>query len=253
MAAKKSVEKKNEVAMTEGYAVLGNREFLEDAMADDCQGLEFSLDRIKIPAGGGTMFEIPSADGDEPEMVKELTGVIVYNHPSFAMYRSKYTGGNNPPDCGSFDGVTGVGTPGGKCALCPYNKFGSGEGQGKLCKNKRMIYILREGEMFPLVLSLPAGSLKPFTNYVKAQLTRGRKLSRVVTRISLKKATNASGIAYSQAVFSFDRALSPDECSAIAEVTDMVKAYVANLTPASIVEDELPFDSETGEVIEPLA
>lgn len=253
MAAKKPIEKKNAVAVTEGYAVLGNREFLEDAMADDCQGLEFSFDRVKIPAGGGTAFEIPSADGDEPEMARELSGVVVYNHPSYAMYRSKYTGGNNPPDCGSFDGVTGIGTPGGKCALCPYNKFGSGEGQGKLCKNKRMIYILREGEMFPLVLSLPTGSLKSFTNYVKSQLTRGRKLSKVVTRITLKKATNSSGIAYSQAVFSFDRALSPDECSAIAEVTDMVKAYVANLTPASIVEDELPFDSETGEVIEPLA
>lgn len=253
MAAKKPVEMKNEVAVSQGYEVLGDREILEEAMAEDCQGLEFSFDRIKIPAGGGTAFEVPSADGDEPEMAKELTGVICYNHPSYAMYRSKYAGGNNPPDCGSFDGVTGIGTPGGKCALCPYNKFGSGEGQGKLCKNKRMVYILREGELFPLVLSLPTGSLKSFTNYVKAQLTRGRKLSKVVTQITLKKATNSSGIAYSQAVFSFERALSPDECSAIAEVTDMVKAYVANLTPASIVEDEPPFDPETGEVIQPLA
>ena len=253
MAAKKSSEKKNEVAVTEGYAVLGNREFLDDAMSDDCMGLEFSFDRIKIPAGGGTAFEIPSADGDEAELAKELTGVVCYNHPAYAMYRNKYTGGNNPPDCGSFDGVTGIGTPGGKCARCPYNQFGSGEGQGKLCKNKRMLYILREGELFPLVLSLPAGSLKSFTNYVKAQLTRGRKLSKVVTKISLKRATNSSGIAYSQAIFTFGRLLSPDECSAIAEVTDMVKNYVANLTPASIVEDEPLFDPESGEVIEPLA
>lgn len=168
---------------------------------DDCQGLEFSFDRVKLPAGGGTAFEIPSAESDESEMAKDITGVIVYNHPAYAYYHDKYTGGNNPPDCGSFDGVTGIGTPGGNCANCPYNKFGSGEGQSKLCKNKRMLYILREGELFPITLSLPTGSLNSFTNYVKSQLSRGRKLNQVVTKITLKKATNASGIAFSQAVF----------------------------------------------------
>ena len=72
-------------------------------MADDCQGLEFSFDRVKLPAGGGTAFEIPSAESDESEMAKDIPGVIVYNHPAYAYYRDKYTGGNNPPDCGSFD------------------------------------------------------------------------------------------------------------------------------------------------------
>lgn len=117
-----------------------------------------------------------------------------------------------------------------------------------------MIYILMENELFPMVLSLPTGSLKEFTKYVKRQLSKGRKLSQVVTKVSLKKATSASGIAYSQAVFNFERVLSADERSAVSQMVEQVKAYAANLTIASLAGDgDTPFvDAETGEVIEPL-
>lgn len=243
---------KNELTVNEGFAALTNRDVLNEAMMEDCQGLEFSFDRVKLPAGGGTAFEIPSAEGEDCEMSKDLTGVVVYNHPAYAYYHDKYTGGSNPPDCGSFDGVTGIGNPGGNCTVCPYNKFGSGDGQSKLCKNKRMLYILCEGELFPLTLSLPTGSLKRFTDYVKSQLSRGRKLNQVVTKIALKKAFNASGIAFSQAVFSFERMLTPEERAAVAGVTETVKAYASNLTPASFVDDEPLVDPQTGEIIEPL-
>ncbi len=246
-----SDNKNTDLIASEGFA-LNSREVLDEAMVDDCQGLEFSFDRIKLPAGGGTAFEIPSSESDETEMVKDITGVIVFNHPSYAYYSDKYSGGSNPPECGSFDGIKGIGTPGGSCQNCPYNRFGSGDGQSKLCKNKRMLYILREGELFPITMSLPTGSLKTFTNYVKKQLSRGRKLGQVVTKITLKKATNASGIAFSQAVFSFERMLTPDERKAVASVTETVKAYAANLTPASYVDDDIAYDPETGEVIEPL-
>ena len=208
-----SDKKNTEIAVNEGFAALANRDVLNEAMADDCQGLEFSFDRVKLPAGGGTAFEIPSAESDESEMAKDITGVIVYNHPAYAYYHDKYTGGNNPPDCGSF---------------------------------------LREGELFPITLSLPTGSLKSFTNYVKSQLSRGRKLNQVVTKITLKKATNASGIAFSQAVFAFERMLTAEERTAVAGVSETVKAYAANLTPASLIDDEPLVDPETGEIIEPL-
>lgn len=247
-----SEKNNNELAVNEGFAVLANQNVLNEALAEDCQGLEFSFDRVKLPAGGGTAFELPSAESDESEMVKDITGVIVYNHPAYAYYHDKYTGGNNPPDCGSFDGVTGIGNPGGNCADCPYNKFGSGDGQSKLCKNKRMLYILREGELFPITLSLPTGSLKSFTNYVKSQLSRGRKLNQAVTKIALKKATNASGIVFTQAVFTFVRMLTVEERTAVAGVTETVKVYAANLTPTSFVDDEPMVDPETGEIIEPL-
>ena len=111
MNNKKNMQKAN----NEGFAVLAQQDVLSEVMAEDCQGLEFSFDRVKLSAGGGTTFEIPSAESEEGEMVKTITGVIVYHHPAYAYYRSKYAGGNNPPDCGSFDGRTGVGNPGGSC------------------------------------------------------------------------------------------------------------------------------------------
>lgn len=247
-----SEQKNKQIAVNTGFEALSNRDALNEAMNDECQGLEFSFDRIKIPAGGGTAFEIPSADSEDSEMVKDITGVIVYNHPAFALYREKYTGGNNPPDCSSFDGVNGIGNPGGNCADCPYNKFGSDNGKGKLCKNKRILYILREGELFPIMLTLPTGSLKGFTNYVKSQLSKGRKISQVVTKISLKKASNADGIIYSQAVFTFQRMLNADERASINEVTESVKLYASNLKDSSLLESAPNVDPDTGEVIEPL-
>ncbi len=224
-----------------GYALAAADAFGE--ASDDLAGLQLTFDRIRIPAGGSTAFEIPG-DNDEMEMVKEIRGVILLHHPAYAYYRDKYQGGSNPPDCGSFDGVWGKGDPGGMCAGCPYNQFGSGEGQAKACKNRRMLYILMENEMFPLVLSLPTGSLKEFTKYLKRQLSRGRKLSQIVTKISLKKASSASGIAYSQAVFSFERALNPDEKAAVGQMVERVKEYAANLSFTALSENEqTPFDT----------
>lgn len=247
-------EKKNtELTTTSGYLALADNHLLEEAMAEECAGLEFTLDRVKLPAGGGTAFELPSEDGEDTEMVKDITGVILYNHPAFAYYAAAFAGGHAAPDCSSIDGVNGIGLPGGDCRTCPYNKFGSGDGQSKLCKNKRMLYILREGELFPVVLSLPTGSLRAFTNYVKRQLTRGRKLSQIVTRVSLKKAASGAGIAYSQAVFTFERVLSQEEIEALAGVTESCRAYAANFAPTMMAEDDAPFiDAETGEVMEPL-
>ena len=248
--------KTTDIAETKGFAALQAMNVLNDSMSDDLAGLDLGIDRIKIPAGGSTMFELPSDDSDEPRMVQEITGVIAYSHPAFAYYQTKYEGGNNPPDCGSFDGVTGVGFPGGECKSCPYNKFGSGEGQSKACKNRRMLYILLEGEIFPMELSLPTGSLKSFTSYVKGQLSKSRRLNAIVTKIRLKKATNSKGIAFSQAVFSFERMLNTEELEVISGITNQIKTYADNLTPAALIvegDDMPPFDTQTGEIIEPLS
>lgn len=239
--------------ITSPYTALATTD-MSSIMGEDMAGLDFSFDRVKIPSGGSTAFEMADPDGAEGDMtmVKELKGVILFNHPAYAYYREKYTGGNNPPDCGSLNGVTGIGMPGGNCRTCPYNKFGSGEGQSKACKNRRMLYILQEGELFPVTLSLPTGSIKPFTDFVKRQLTRGRSLSQIVTKISLKKASNSNGISYSQAVFTFERALTAEERDALAPMVEQIKDYAFSRTLDSL-SDDVPFvDTETGEVIEPL-
>ena len=235
-----------------GYLALKDFNF-SDIVSEEMDGLAASFERIKIPAGGMTMFEIPGDNPDEPENVKEFSAVILYHHPLFAYYKDKYTGGSNPPDCGSFDGVIGEGTPGGECAKCPYNQFGSGENGAKACKNRRRIYLLREGEIFPMILSLPTGSLKDFSRYLMRQLSKGNKSNMVVTRFSLKKATNNSGIAYSQAQFALDRKLTAEEYALVSAMSDQVKAFQNTLgydTEETAVAIQV--DPATGEVIEPL-
>lgn len=245
-----AVKTKSTELTTSGFASLEGYQNFRVSLEEDCQGLDFTLDRIKIPSGGNTNFELPGEDDNDTVSSKEVEGVILYNHPAYGYYREKYTGGNNPPNCGSFDGINGNGNPGGTCASCPYNQFGSGDGQSKACKNRRYIYILQEGEVLPLILSLPTGSLKEFTNYMKRQISKGRKPSQIVTKITLRKTTNSSGIAFSQAVFSFVRVLEPNEKEAMAYMTDQMKAYAANLSVDVMVADAEydNVDPETGEI-----
>ncbi len=228
---------------------------LSDALSEELSGLSGAFERIKIPAGGMTVFEIPGENPDSPETVREFSSVILYQHPLHSYYSDKYTGGSNPPDCGSFDGVVGTGNPGGECARCQFNKFGSGENGAKACKNRRRIYLLREGEIFPMILSLPTSSLKDFSRYIMRLLTRGKKSNAIVTRFTLKKATSNSGIAYSQAQFSVDRTLTDEEYALISKLTGQVKAYSVhvgydNEAPADAAAN---VDAETGEIAEPLA
>ena len=117
---------------TKNSAFMALKKFnLYDARTEELSGLSGSFERIKIPAAGMTVFEIPGENPDSPETVKEFSAVILHHHPLYAYYTDKYTGGSNPPDCGSFDGITGVGNPGGDGTGCPFNKFGSGEKIGR--------------------------------------------------------------------------------------------------------------------------
>lgn len=239
-----------------GFLSLTDADFAQ-MMAEELDGLDTGFERIKIPSAGSTVFEVPGEEPSEPDTVKEFSAVILFHHPLYAYYASAYTGGNNPPDCGSFDGVIGEGIPGGDCAKCPYNQFGSAQGGGKACKNRRRIFLLREGEIFPLLLSLPTGSLRPFTQYVKRLLGKGRRTNHVVTRFSLQKAVNQGGIAYSQAQFAVDRLLTLDEQAVVAKLSDQVKAHSKRIAleydnALYAAGDEELIDPETGEVITPL-
>lgn len=126
MATEKNAKKTTEVATTGGYGEIANMNFLSDAMDDDCAGLDFQSERIKLPSGGMTAFEVSAGDGEYMDLAKKIEGVIIYNHPVNSYYLEAYKGGNNPLDCGSFGGICGTGNPGGNCKTCRFNQFGSG-------------------------------------------------------------------------------------------------------------------------------
>ena len=97
--------------------------------------------------------------------------------------------------------------------------------------------------------------MKEFSRYIKRLLSKGRKSNSVVTRFSLKKATNNSGIAYSQAQFSIDRPLTTEEQLLITKLSEQVQGYSRRVgfDAEEPAETDVPIvDPETGEVIEPL-
>lgn len=179
---------------------------------EELEGLELTFDRVKIPSGGGLAFEIP-VDDDEVDTVKEIVGVVLDHHRVNAFWPASFSGQGQAPACASMDGKTGVATPGApvawagraqSCAECPLNQWGSDEAGsgGKACKNMHRIYIVRQGDVFPLLLTLPPTSIRNWANYLaKRVLARGLRPYQVVTKITLKKEQNRSGITYSQAVF----------------------------------------------------
>jgi len=241
--------KNNELMLPEiNYLAL--KEFdLADVMSTELAGMDISFDRIAVPAAGGQAFEVPGEMPGETDMVKDFSGVILFHHPMFGYYREKYTGGKNAPDCSSYDGVIGVGNPGGVCAHCPLNQFGSGENGGKACKDKRRIYVLREGELIPVILTLPATSLRNYTVYIKQLLAKGKRPSNVVTKFSLTKATSSGGVAYSQALFSVARFLTDEERSYIDQMAEQIKAFATRV--AYDEEPAVVVDPDTGEVFDP--
>lgn len=233
-----SMNKNTEIATMEANGYLTETVNLAELFSEELDGLRPSFERIKIPAGGGLAYEIPGDDPGSPDNAKEFCAVILYHHPINSYYKEKFTGGNNPPDCSSLDGKHGIVSETGECKdcqACQFAKFGSGENGGMACKQKRRMYLLREGEMLPIIMTLPTGSLNEFTKYVTRLVTRGMKANHVVTKFTLKRAQNSTGINYSQVICAMERLLSPEEKHNIAAMTEQVKLIASKV---SVVETE---------------
>lgn len=180
-----------------------NDDFDMEELSEDSAGLQMNFQRIKIPAGGMLQFELPSDNPERPDYAPTVDGIILYNHAANTLWAE---GSENDDDalplCQSQDGVKGTGDPGGACAACVFNAWGSGkDGRGKACKNSRALYILRSGEFIPILLNLPPTSIRPFNDFFNttfAQRRRGTCGSLV--SIGLKR-EEKGGNTYSVATF----------------------------------------------------
>lgn len=223
---------KNEVtamAVIENFQLPALSDDVVQAMAEEMDGLTLNFPRVKIPSGGGLAFEVPGDDPENPETEKEIVGVMVDHHPVNAYWAEKYTGGNAAPDCSSMDGKNGDYGP---CASCQFNEWESDpEGKrGKACKNMHRVYLLREDEIMPLLLTLPPTSLKNISDYLGLRVvSKGLRSYGVVTKVSLKKAQNAGGIEYSQAVFTLAGKLSPEVTRGMADFSRGIKVQTRKL------------------------
>lgn len=224
---------KNELATTSSFDLVTLSGDLAEAIAEEMDGLgTIPFDRVKIPSGGGIAFEVPGEDEDNPDSVKELVGVILFHHPVNAYWKEKFQGGNEKPDCSSYDGKQGVDRETGECkdcSTCPFNQFGS-DGLGKACKNVHRVYMLREGNPVPLILSLPPTSLKYMRDYIgKRVLLKNLRCYDVITKITLKKETSSSNIVYSRAAFEFAGKLNDQQRAEAKAMADTIKGMDKNI------------------------
>lgn len=205
------------VKETAQFMVLENAKGAIEALKSNLEGETLSpmdLDRVGVPAGGGTSWCIPTLEGDDN--TPEIVGVIVATQNCRARWAGDFAGGGEPPDCSSDDDVLGVGDPGGACKTCPLAQFGSdSRGKGQACKSIKRIFLLRPGSMLPLVITLPPTSIRPATRYLLRLVGVGLKKQAAVTRITLEKTKNSEGIAYSIATFTLAGKLDSGQAAAM--------------------------------------
>lgn len=221
-----------------------------DVLAENLGGESLTardLPRIGIPSGGGLAWEIPTGDGDvEPS--KTLTGIIVHFERTHSYWPHTQASGT-PPICSSVGPGTiavGSGQPGGPCRTCPHNVYGTKirpdgrEAKGKACTERENWFMLVEDRPLPIVLSLAPSSLAAAKEYrVDTLGSVGKRLSSVVTEISLANDTNDNGEKYSYIVPKVAGNLSPAEAKAAREYAVGLRPVFVATTAAVAAEAQV--------------
>jgi hypothetical protein len=188
---------------TSTHIIVPSEEILLAVMEELSDMDRIPFGRVKIAAAAAGVYNILEPGADDEDPVKEFEAVILMSHSCNAYWPDAFGSTDNKnPACASMDGKEGMTQDGEviSCATCPYNQFGSskaGDGKGKACKNMRRLYLLREGDVLPLVLSLPPSALAAYDKYRTRLSTAGKKSLAVMTKFTLVKSKNAQGTAYS--------------------------------------------------------
>jgi len=182
------------------------------------------LPTLTVPGAGSTIWEMPETD-DAPHAA-EVEGVIIHWAATRAYYTNEYgDDDNSTPDCFSRNSFIGIGNPGGECKVCPMNEWNSARtGGGKACKERRMVYILRENSLVPIIIQIPSASIRAFKAYILSMLDRGGAKFANTTRFGLRSA-KAGNRTYSQITLTHGRKL-PTEHAQI------IRAYKDTVIPA---------------------
>lgn len=203
-------------AVDSGYLALHSNVF--DIIKENLksQPLSFQLfDIVKSPTGGSTVFSVPGLSGDDAE--KELNGIILDYTTPRAYWDTPDPVEGTPPTCMSHNSI--MSHDGKPCIRCPYNDFGSknGESNAKACKESVMVFLLRPDNILPLVVRIPVTSKSRFLRYMTRLLSKLTPISGVVTKITLEKATNKGGQPYALFNFETTRILEPEEAASAKE------------------------------------
>lgn len=155
---------------------------------------------------GGERQVITTKTEDGEEVPRAKLNVVILRG-SDAISKTYYVGGyehgvSERPDCSSEGGV--VPAPGSpkpqhtQCAICRMNMFGSGpNGKGKACGDTKRLAVAFPNKLDdPMLLRVPAASLKGLRAYAKEMGRRGVPLEALITTLSFQE-----GVSHQQLVF----------------------------------------------------
>lgn len=244
---RKPADKGTDIVPFKNYAVAefdatDLKEALEANFGSGDVNLDRDLDRVKVPSGGALQFTVPTLDGESDQT--SICGVIVGWKNVRAYYATSFDEQPNmPPTCSSPDGLIGLGHPDHEgaddpegpaikraCDSCPNAAWGSGKDKGQACQQGRLLFLLTEGDMLPLVVKLPATSIKACADYFMKLTRTGSPFFAVQTEITLERMTNAGGIKYSEARFKMLGKLEKDEKALMRDYKNSLMPATANMT-----------------------
>ena len=197
------------------------------------QPLSFDLfDIVKSPSGGSTVFSVPGLAGDEAE--KELTGIILDYTTPRAYWDTPDPVEGTPPVCLSQNSI--ISHDGKSCAHCPYNDFGSkdGESAAKACKESVLIFLLRPNSIIPVLVRVPVTSKARFLKYSTRLLSTLTPISSVVTKITLERATSKAGKPF--ALFNFE-AVNVLSAADAANAKEYARQFMELVSSADMIPD----------------
>lgn len=202
---------------------------------------EMPVSHVRVPAGGAKAFELPGDTPDAPNYVTSFTGVILSARFVNAYWDHPFgeAGASKTPVCASMDGLSGYDVDGVEhaCRACPWNRMGSRDGgRGKACRNMVQLLIMMEGEPLPVELKVPPMSVQNYAQYVARVLSpRGLMPCQVATEFTLMRATNGTGIDYSQVMFKCAGRVKDDE---IAPLMGAISPMLPGTMTGALTEGE---------------
>jgi hypothetical protein len=215
---------------------------LEDTGSIDCR-------RIKLPTGKSKAFEVESDDENDPDMEKEVRGVILFTHKMNSRWEGDYNSENKLPVCSSWDAKQGVNIEDGtinNCDTCPYNQFAE-DGSGKSCKNMRRIYLMRENDPHLYLLTVPPTSLKNIGKQLKKlTISTGTPYTKIVVSFKLESAVSKSGIDFAKVNVEKVGVLNNEQWQNTKQMRETIKTQYKTVTidgdyqGGTSLDDEIP-------------
>ena len=218
----------------------------QDELSDLDDTRNINARRIKI---SGITYEIETDNPDNPDVKKEVEGVIVFTHRLNSRWPKEGTATDPDapllPVCSSIDSKTGYRFDGPgvpiNCDTCQYNQWGTAvdangvNGRGKACKNSRRIYLMLPGDSHVYMLTVPPTSVKQVNDQIARAMGDGSTpYTRLIMRFRLEKVKNGSQ-EYSKVKIEKAGILDPETAAKVSAMRKEVKEQYKSI---AIIADD---------------